>query len=117
MATSKMKASLPKGFKAITGGGGDAIEWKKAGQIVHGVVIEVKTVARKVFKKGEDPNFRILRIKEKGTGKEVGVFEKAALRGLFDAAKKGREVYIEFLGMGKKVGKKSPPYLFNAGIK
>lgn len=105
---------LPKGFKAISGGGGNAVEWKK-GMIVTGVVVEIKTIQKKNPKKGEDPTTRIMIVKTKDGDR--GVWEKAALHGLFDAAKKGKQVYIEHLGMGKAKKGQSAPNLFNAGIK
>lgn len=106
---------LPKGFKAISGGGGNSVEWKK-GLVITGNVVEVKTIEKKgPLKKGEDPTTRLMVIKTK-TG-DVTVWEKSALRALFDAAKKGKAVYIEHIGMGKAKKGQSAPNLFIAGIK
>jgi len=111
---AKVSPQLPKGFTAVTGGGGNSVEWKK-GVIVTGTVIEVKTIDKKNPKKGEDPTTRLMRVNTKEG--ERGVWEKAALRGLFDAAKKGKTVYIEHIGMGKAKKGQSAPNLFVAGIK
>jgi hypothetical protein len=114
MAVKKVSPQLPKGFTAITSGGGNSVEWKK-GMVVTGNVLEVKTIDKKNPKKGEDPTTRLMRIKTKDG--EVTVWEKSALRGLFDAAKKGKAVYIEHVGMGKAKKGQSAPNLFIAGIK
>lgn len=111
----KAKVKLPPGFKVIAGGGGDAVEWKKSGQIVTGVVVEVKTIERKKVRKGEDPTFRMLRVQTKEG--VVSIYEKAALKGLFDAAKKGRAVHITYEGKGKAKKGQSAPYLFTAAMK
>lgn len=105
---------LPKGFKAISGGGGNSVEWKK-GKIVQGVVVEVKTIDKKNPKKGENSTMRLMRIQTKEG--DVTVWEKSALQGLFDAAKKGKAVYIEHVGMGKAKKGQSAPNLFIAGMK
>lgn len=115
--TTKKTATvqLPKGFKPITGGGGDSVDWTKT-PIVQGNVIEVKTIEKKNPKKGEDPTTRLMRIKTK-EGAEVTVWEKAALKGLFEVAKKGKAVFIQHLGMGVAKKGQSAPHLFAAGIK
>lgn len=106
---------LPKGFKPISGGNnGTSVEWKK-GVVVTGNVLEVKTIDKKNPKKGEDPTTRLMRVKTKDG--EVTVWEKSALRSLFDTAKKGKVVYIEHIGMGKAKKGQSAPNLFIAGIK
>ena len=105
---------LPKGFKAITGGFGDAIDWKE-GVVVTGPVLEIKTITKKNPKKGEAPTTRLLRVKTKDGEKTV--WEKATLRGLFDSVKKGQVVYIEHVGMGVAKKGQSAPHLFVAGIK
>lgn len=116
MAVKKVAGNpqLPKGFKAITGGGGNSVEWKK-GLVVTGNVVEIKVIPKKNPKKGEDPNMRLMVIKTKDG--DVGVWEKAGLRALFDVAKKGKAVYIEHIGMGKAKKGESAPNLFIAGIK
>jgi hypothetical protein len=111
---AKVAPQLPKGFTAVTGGGGNSVEWKK-GVVVTGVVLEVKDIQKKDPKKGEKPTTRIMRVKTKDG--EVGVWEKAALAGLFDKARKGKIVYIEHIGMGKAKKGQSAPNLFVAGIK
>lgn len=108
------KAALPKGFTAISGMGGEAVEWKK-GVIVTGVVNGIKTIQKKKPKKGEKPTTRLMLVQtEKG---EVGVWEKAALSGLFDKAKKGSAVFIRHEGMGKAKPGQSKPHLFTAAMK
>lgn len=106
---------LPKGFKPITGGGGDSVDWDKT-PIVQGNVIEIKTIQKKNPKKGEDPTTRLMRIKTK-EGAEVAVWEKAGLKALFEVAKKGKAVFIQHLGMGTAKKGQSAPHLFAAGIK
>jgi len=106
---------LPKGFKPISGGGGNSVEWKK-GLVVTGNVLEIKVIEKKgPLRKGEDPTTRLMRVKTKDG--EVTVWEKSALRGLFDSAKKGKLVYIEHIGMGKAKKGQSAPNLFIAGMK
>lgn len=110
---SKVQPQLPKGFTAITGGG-NSVDWKK-GVVVTGVVLEIKEIQKKNPKKGEKPTTRLMRVKTKDG--ESGVWEKAALSGLFDKAKKGKVVYIEHIGMGKAKKGQSAPHLFVAGMK
>jgi hypothetical protein len=115
MALKKVAPQLPKGFKAVTSGGGNSVEWKP-GMIVTGNVVEIKTIDKKNPKKGEEPTTRLMRIKT-SDGAEVTVWEKAALRGLFDIAKKGKAVFIQHVGMGKAKKGQSAPNLFVTGIK
>lgn len=110
--TTKIK--LPAGFTAVSGMGGDSVEWKK-GKIVTGNVLEVKTIDRKNAKKGEKKTTRLMRVATKDG--DVTVWEKAALSGLFDKARKGKAVYIQHLGMGKAKKGQSAPHTFVSGIK
>lgn len=111
---TKNTVKLPAGFKPITSGGGNSVEWKK-GLIVTGNVLEIKTIDKKNPKKGEEPTTRLMRVQTKDG--EVTVWEKSALRALFDAAKKGKAVYIEHVGMGKAKKGQSAPNLFRCGLK
>lgn len=106
---------MPKGFVAISGGSGDSVDWKK-GKVVTGVVKEIKTITIPAKKKGEKPkDTRLMRVETKEG--DVTVWEKAALTGLFDKAKRGKQVYIEHLGMGKAKPGQSKPNLFLAAMK
>jgi len=107
--------TLPKGFKPITGGGGDSVDWTVT-KVVEGNVIEVKTIDKKNPKKGENPTMRLMRIKTKA-GAEVTVWEKAGLKGLFEVAKKGKAVYIQHIGMATAKKGQSAANLFATGIK
>lgn len=111
---AKVAPQLPKGFKAITGGGGDSVDWKKT-KIVTGVVLEIKEIEKKNPKKGENPTMRLMRIKTKDG--EVSVWEKAGIKALFDVAKKGKHVHIQHVGMAKAKKGQSPANLFIAGMK
>lgn len=108
------KVSLPAGFTAISGAGGDSVVWKK-GVVVTGVVTNIKTIQKKKPKKGEKPTTRLMLV-ETSKG-EVGVWEKAALTALFDKAKKGVSVFIRHEGMGKAKAGQSKPHLFTAAMK
>lgn len=114
MSKQRIPVILPKGFKAITGGAGDSVDWKK-GVIVTGKVIELKTIEKKNPKKGENPTARLMRVATKDGEKTV--WEKAALTGLFNTVKKGQTVYIEHIGMGTAKKGQSAPHLFVAGVK
>lgn len=95
---------LPTGFKAISGGGNS---WKpaKKGEAIQGVMIGVKTIT--MPKKGKQPardvNLYTIRTKDA----DLGVFESGGLRALAKI-KKGKQVYIQFLGMKKIPGQVQP---------
>lgn len=108
---------LPAGFKAIAGGGGDSIKWKK-GLVVTGNVLEIKTVQVRDLsskKAGATKDARLMRINTKDG--EVTIWEKAALHGLFESAKKGKVVWIRHEGFGKAKPGQSKPNLFTAAMK
>lgn len=102
MVTKQKK--LPAGFKAISGIGGG---WKpdKPGATVQGILVRVKVV--KLPKKGKDParDWKIYILKTKDGEVEIG--ESAGVRSL-GQVKKGREVYIEYLGKKKIGGGRQP---------
>lgn len=110
----KTGAKLPAGFKQITGGGGDSVDWKKQ-KIVTGVVLEIKEIDKKNPKKGENPTMRLMRIATKDG--DVTVWEKSGIKALFDAAKKGKHVFIQHIGMAKAKKGQSAANLFVAGMK
>lgn len=110
----RIKIELPKGYKAITGMGGEPVNWKK-GVVIEGIVTETKTLKRKNPKKGESLTMRLMNVKTKDGDKTV--WEKAALTALFDMVKKGNTVYIQHIGMGIAKKGQSAPHLFVAGLK
>lgn len=99
------KVTLPKGFKAITGGGGDSWKPEKAGATLHGVMAGSKSVhfEKKGNQPARDVNIYTIRTKEG----DVNVWASAGLSAL-EKIKKGKEVFIQYLGL-KKMGKGKNP--------
>jgi hypothetical protein len=95
---------LPAGFKPISGLG-EAWKPTKVGETVHGVLHHVKVVH--LPKKGKQParDWNIYTIRTKAGDVEVG--ESAGLRALAKV-KKGREVFIQYLGKKKIGGGRQP---------
>ena len=104
---SGSKAKIPAGFTQVDDGGsfGSGSHDFQKHKILQGTVVSVDTV------KVSDPDNkskkiprRVMRVKN-GDNVTSSVWESFQLKGLFDAAKKGKQVYIQFLGQ-KKIGKK-----------
>jgi hypothetical protein len=100
----KVSPQLPKGFKAITGGG-DSWKPEKKGASIQGVLSAVKSVH--FDKKGKmaarDVNVYTIRTKDG----DLSVWDSAGLRALANV-KKGREVFVQYLGL-KQIGKGRNP--------
>lgn len=95
---------LPKGFTAITSGGNS---WKpdKPGESIEGIMVGVKVVT--IPKKGRQPerDCNVYKIKTKNG--DVDVWESAGLRALANI-KKGKPVYIAYVGKKKIPGQQQP---------
>lgn len=98
------KVTLPKGFKAITGGG-DSWKPTKKGAAIQGVLSGVKTIHQE--KRGKMPARDITLYTIKTKEGDVNVWGSAGLRAL-ENVRKGKEVYIQYLGE-KDVGKGKNP--------
>ena len=111
-ATTK-GASLPKGFKAISGFGG-SWDFKKE-RVLIGNVVGFKTIdSQYKDDRGKPKKQRIATIR-RADKTEVSVFESGALRPLFDL-KKGTKVAIVFRGLKKIKGRKQPMKDFEIGV-
>lgn len=99
-----LKGTLPKGFTAITASG-DSWKPEKKGATLQGVLIGVKTVHFE--KKGKQPARDVPVYKIKTAEGEVSVWESASLRALADV-KKGRHVFLQYLGL-KQIKKGQSP--------
>lgn len=103
-------AKLPAGFTVtgVPGSGGSFVNWEQS-PIVQGKVTDT-------FKrKGEYGVQRYLTVKQKN-GIEVSFSESFALAGLFNQAKKGSEIYVQYHGTVPGKGKKTFKQ-FTSGIK
>lgn len=100
---------LPKGFKAINNGGGDAWDFKKM-KTLEGVMGSVREFDSK-FKKGEKQRAATITTKNG----DITVFERAGLRQLFDV-KKGKRVYLAYTGPKKIAGRKKPMESFVVAV-
>lgn len=128
MATkAKAKApqgiASPKGFTRVsTGNFPDSYDFK-INATLTGTVTEIKTVTTTKKEKGKmvRSSTRIAYVVD-SEGVVHGLWEKAALRGLFDALEKkkkkgvGSRVWITLRGMKKIPGQKQPMYDFDTAI-
>lgn len=111
---STKKVSLPAGFKAIGGFGGDSWQPKKPGDTVQGKFVGTKKV--KVPKKGKREGYeRNLHTIATKTG-DVQVWQSAGLRAL-ESVKKGTQVAIVYLGKKKIPGQVQPMRDYAVGTK
>lgn len=97
---SSVKAKLPAGYKAIEGGG-NAWKTDKKGESIEGKMIKVKVVKMPAQGKKGTPSYRAPRDVnlysiETANG-IVNVFQSAGLKAL-ESVKKGRSVYIQYIG-------------------
>lgn len=117
MAKSKERvfpqAALPQGFRQVSSGNFPAVWNHKANPTLQGVVQEIKTVATKIGRKAQETRLMVIADSD---GVLQSVWESAALTGLFDEAKKGDTVYIQFTGPIKIKGRTQPMKGFVAGI-
>jgi hypothetical protein len=98
--SNSIKARLPAGYKAIEGGGSS---WKtdKKGDNIEGKLIKVKVVhmpsrgkkGTSSFQAARDVNLYSIETKD-GV---VNVFQSAGLKAL-ESVKKGRSVFIQYIG-------------------
>lgn len=98
--SSSIKARLPAGYKAIEGGG-NAWRTDKKGDSIEGKLIKVKVVHMPAQGKKNTPSFRPARDVnlysiETASG-VVNVFQSAGLKAL-ESVKKGKSVYIQYIG-------------------
>ena len=102
-------AELPKGYKAITGGG----SWKyKELPLLEGVLIKFGSTPSKFSKKkGDVQRFAIIAT---GDG-DVTVWESAGTRALFDVKPK-KKVCIAYRGEVKIKGRKQSMHDFVVGV-
>lgn len=108
------KASMPKGFRQISGGNFPPVHDFKKVAILEGVVQEIKTIATKIGRKAQDTRLMVIADTD---GVLTSVWESAALGGLFDEVKKGDTVHIQFTGMVEVKGREQKMKGFIAGIK
>jgi len=107
MAKAKAKAAangLPAGFKRVDG---FAQTWDvETMPLLQGTWGKVRTIQVKRGKKMEEA--RVCDV-ETDDGKRYTVWDSAGLRGLFDAADEGTEVFIQYEGLGvAKKGQNAP---------
>lgn len=107
VARRRVVSELPKGYKAITGGGSWQYELKP---VLEGALVKFGKTPSK-YKKGETQRFAILATKDG----DVTVWESAALRALFDLKPKAK-VCLMFRGMKKIKGRKLPMKDFVVGV-
>lgn len=105
---------LPSGFKQVSSGNFPPNHDFKKNPILQGEVQDIKTVAVKIGRKPKDTRLMIV---SDDDGVLSSVWESAALEGLFEAAKKGDEIFIQFTGMIAIKGRQQPMKGFVAGIK
>lgn len=105
---------LPKGFKAISGGGNS---WKpaKPGDSIEGIMAGSKVVS--LPKNGRIParDVNVYSIKQK-SGEAIDVWESGGLKALAKI-KKGKPVFIAFVGMKKIKGQSQPMREYLVGTK
>lgn len=106
---------LPKGFRAITGGGDFAPSWDYVKQReITGAVVKFGEVPSR-FKKGETQK----NLTVKTASGEYTIWESAGTRPFFDPAnkvKKGTKIHCTFTGLLKIKGRKEPMKQFLCGI-
>lgn len=98
--SNSVKARLPAGFKAIEGGG-NAWRTEKKGDSIEGKMIKVKVIKMAAQGKKNTSSFRPARDVnlysiETANGM-VNVFQSAGLKAL-ESVKKGKQVYIQYIG-------------------
>ena len=98
--TNKIRFSLPKGYKAIEGGG-NAWRTEKKGDSIEGKLLKVKSIHMAAQGKKNTPSFRAARDVnlysiETANG-VVNVFQSAGLKAL-ESVKKGHSVFIQYIG-------------------
>lgn len=108
------KVNLPAGFRQVNSGNFPPNHDFKKNPILQGEVTEIKTVAVKIGRKPKDTRLMIIADEN---GVLTSVWESAALEGLFEEAKKGDEVYIQFTGMITIKGRQQPMKGFVAAVK
>ena len=107
---ARIKVELPKGFKAITGGGFHTWDFE-AEPVIQGSIVKFGETPSKY--KGKPPQKYCVISTTKG---ERTVWESAALAPLFDC-KKGKEVFISFDGRKKIPGRDKPMKLFTVATR
>lgn len=103
---------LPPGFKVVAQKGFGTVHDFEAQKVLTGKVLEVRDIPKggKIKK-----DTRIMTVQTSDGLRSV--WEKAALRELFDTVKKGKEIYIRHDGTKKIPGQKSPMNLFTVAMK
>ena len=108
------KVQLPAGYKAITSGE-FAPSWDfETESTIEGTLIEKRTTIQNKGKKDER-EVHIFTIRRKD-GSEVTVWESYGLKPLIDV-KKGKQVFIGFLGYKAIKGRKQPMKDFIVAVK
>lgn len=115
---SQFDVEIPTGYKVIESGDFAPIHnFSKKGETLEGKVISIK---KSTFKKYKNSRAMTLKLFD---GRRVAVWSCKDLDGLYDeaqnmlTAKEEPEVFMTFLGLGKKKGKNNPMKLFVSGIK
>lgn len=108
------QSKIPEGFRRLeTGNFPPVHDFTKAAEL-QGTVNSIKTVEVKTGRKVDKT--RIMYVADEN-GVLVSVWESAALEGLFDEAKPGDEVYIQYTGPIKIKGRKQPMKGFQTAIR
>jgi hypothetical protein len=108
----KVNSDIPPGFEVCDAGSGDFAPWHdfKRDAVLQG---KVESVRKATLGKGKDKNDTRIMTVNTAQGQRA-ISESVKLSGLFDQAakKKGKEVYIKFLGVVKlKGGRRMNDYI------
>lgn len=108
-------ATLPAGFRAVAVGGSFGVthDFHKE-KILQGKVLGMDTVKVTDEETGKKIPRRVMRVL-RADGVTVSVWESHQLKEVFNEAKKGKGVYMQYLGQ-KALGKGRKVNLFSAGV-
>jgi hypothetical protein len=97
---SSVRTKLPAGYKAIEGGG-NAWKTEKKGESIEGKLIKVKVIKMPAKGKKGSSNYQAARdvnlYSIDTSSGIVNVFQSAGLKAL-ESVKKGRSVFIQYIG-------------------
>ena len=93
----RKQMALPQGFRSTSGGDFPPVKTLGVGETFQGIVQEIRGVEIMVRK--QKKTTRIMSIAQKDTGEIFSFWESAGLKGLFEQAKPGDEVFIGYNGL------------------
>lgn len=105
-----MDDSIPEGFTMPASANVPNWDFEKK-KVLQGDLVNIKIITKKKVRKGESKTTRLMVVREEN-GNLLQVWESATLKGLFEEAKKGNQLYIRFDGHGEKVKGRMPMKLF-----